>query len=205
MRNNIPQLQLRIIANYGSLDSCPIFKDIRGNWTCTLVFGNPKEFGVLPHPTGRLQEKLLEDCLDGQSLVELYASITAIGAMGEQAGGGGSSGGGATSGVNGGGATSGVNGGGRTTSGVGGGTSGVNGGVGGGKGTLAAGQHVPADPAPGGSGGWKGGDGGTSTWSSGGASSGTGPRLGAPVGNQGAGTTSGNVGCDEEVVEIISD
>ncbi|CAD7965513.1 unnamed protein product [Amoebophrya sp. A25] len=68
-----------ILRKFGNVDHCNIFHVRSISWTTTLVFGHPREFGTLPHPSGKWQEDLIDSCLDHKYQSELFASILTIG------------------------------------------------------------------------------------------------------------------------------
>ncbi|CAD7935878.1 unnamed protein product [Amoebophrya sp. A120] len=86
----VTDLRSGIARKHGNVENCRIFANCKitpKSWTTPLVMTKPKDFGVLPHPTARQQEGILEECLSPQFLVEIYASIGFISAQCEGGGG----------------------------------------------------------------------------------------------------------------------
>merc|ERR1712061_279785 len=46
-------------------------------WTTSLVYGEPRSYGRLPHPQGRRQDEILE-LLPGDTQCQIFASIATI-------------------------------------------------------------------------------------------------------------------------------
>eukprot|EP00392_Amoebophrya_sp_AT5.2_P007866 g7885.t1 len=75
----VNDLREGILKKFGTVDHCNIFHVRSISWTTTMVFGHPREFGILPHPSGKWQEDLIDSCLDHKFQNELFASILTIG------------------------------------------------------------------------------------------------------------------------------
>ena len=68
-----------ITKKFGEVENCNIFHVRSINWTTTMVFSRPRDYGILPHPSGKWQEDLIDSCLSQEHQNELFASIMCIG------------------------------------------------------------------------------------------------------------------------------
>lgn len=75
----VESLREGIMRKFGEVGQCNIFHVRNVNWTTTMVFSKPREYGILPHPSGKWQEDLIDSCLDQKYQAELFGSIVAIG------------------------------------------------------------------------------------------------------------------------------